>query len=251
MNVFSRIEVNVYILRYPQFVHTSIQAYRTPDSQLVKLFCCGFYEEIMVVDPFSLEVLFRLSSRLNSDWISAFHVIRPRNRQDDVVLAITTTGAVKVWTLNGDEEKTAASEPVLENESKQIRCVNAHALNCCVYNMRTVLIVAASYWSVYDAGDFTCLLSVDCRRGERWVGGEFISADRVCAWSDGGAAYLYKLPTNCIVESKDFHNKSKFPPGTAKALLFCRLAMDRERPPLDCPPAFKYLIFSRDEIQWV
>ena len=37
-------------------------------------------------------------------------------------------------------------------------------------------------------------LSVDCRRGERWVGGEFISADRVCAWSDGGAAYLYKGP---------------------------------------------------------
>ena len=68
--------------RYPQFVHTSIQAYRTPDSQLVKLFCCGFYEEIMVVEPFSLEVLFRLSSRLNSDWISAFHVIRPRNRQE-------------------------------------------------------------------------------------------------------------------------------------------------------------------------
>ena len=53
----------------------------------------------MVVDPFSLEVLFRLSSRLNSDWISAFHVIRPRNRQDDVVLAITTTGAVKVCQL--------------------------------------------------------------------------------------------------------------------------------------------------------
>ena len=90
---------------------------------------------------------------------------------------------------------------MLENESKQIRCVNAIALNCCVYNMRTVLIVAASYWSVYDAGDFTCLLTVDCRRGERWVGGEFVSADRVCAWSDGGAAYLYK---GCFYPSVEF-----------------------------------------------
>ena len=62
--------------RYPQFVHTSIQAYRTPDSQHVKLFCCGFYEEIMVVEPFSLEILFRLSSRLNSDWVSVkYHYI--------------------------------------------------------------------------------------------------------------------------------------------------------------------------------
>ena len=27
-------------------VHTNIQAYRVPDSNMVKLFCCGFYEEV-------------------------------------------------------------------------------------------------------------------------------------------------------------------------------------------------------------
>ena len=100
-------------------VHTSMQAYRVPDSNQVKLFCCGFYEEVIVLDPFSLEVLFQLSSRINPDWISAFHVLRPRNRTDDVVLALTISGTVKVWTLNGQEDKTKA---VLENESKQIRC---------------------------------------------------------------------------------------------------------------------------------
>ena len=112
--------------------------------------------------------------------------------------------------------------------------MNAVSMTCCVYNMRTVLVVCATYWSVYDAGDFTCLLTVralspsppvsqcpkspsapastrpqvPCVPGERWQGGEFISADRVCCWSDGGQGNLYKLPTNCIVESKDFHNKS-------------------------------------------
>lgn len=98
----------------------------------------------------------------------------------------------------------------------------------------------------FSPGDFTCLLSVTCQPGERWLGGEFISAERVCAWSDAGKAYIYKLPTNCIVESKDFHNKSKVT-GTSAAtsLLFCTLTMDEERP-LDCPPAFKYLIFSKD-----
>ncbi len=233
--------------RHANHVHTAMQSYRSPDSAAVKLFCCGLYEEIMVVDPFSLDVLFRLSSRSNPDWVSAFHVIRPRNRADDVVLAITTTGTVKVWTLNGDEDRNpAGGEPLLENESKQIRCVNALSLNCCVYNMRTVLIVTASFWSIYDAGDFTCLLSVECRKGERWLGGEFVAADRVCAWSDDGSAYLYKLPTNCIVESKDFHNKSKVTAGQGKSLLYCRLVMDVERPALDCPPAFKYLIFSKD-----
>jgi hypothetical protein len=58
---------------------------------------------------------------MSPDWIAAFHVLRPRNRQDDVVLALTTTGTVKVWTLNGQEEK--ATGPVLENESKQLRLV--------------------------------------------------------------------------------------------------------------------------------
>ena len=70
-------------------VHTSMQAYRVPESNTVKLFCCGFYEEVTVLDPYSLDVLFSLSSRINPDWVSAFHVLRPHNRKDDVVLALT------------------------------------------------------------------------------------------------------------------------------------------------------------------
>ena len=100
------------------------------------------------MDPFSLTVIFQLSSRINPDWVASFHVLRPRNRHDDVVLALTTTGTVKVWTLNGDEQLT--TDPVLENESKQIRCINAVSMTCCVYNMRTVLVVCATYWSIYD-----------------------------------------------------------------------------------------------------
>lgn len=124
------------------------------------------------MDPMTLSVVFSLSSRINPDWISAFHVLRPRNRNDDVILALTTTGTVKVWTLSGDEINS--KEPILENESKHIRCVNAVSMNCCVYNMRTVLVVCSTFWCIFDAGDFTCLLSVQCQRGERWQGGEFI-----------------------------------------------------------------------------
>jgi hypothetical protein len=35
---------------------------------VVKLYCCGFYEEIVVMDPFALTILFQLSSRHNPDW---------------------------------------------------------------------------------------------------------------------------------------------------------------------------------------
>lgn len=40
----------------------------------VRLFCNGYYPEVIVMDPFSLEILFMLSSKVNPDWISALHV---------------------------------------------------------------------------------------------------------------------------------------------------------------------------------
>ena len=126
---------------------------------------------------------------------------------------------MKVWTLSGGEHHSL--EPIYENESKPIRCLNALQMTCCCYNQRTLMIVCAKYWQVrvclsdnvlqkavhkrrslsfylihqiYDVGDFALLCSVDNRRGERWAGGDFLSADRVVIWSDVGKAYLYKLP---------------------------------------------------------
>ena len=61
--------------------------------------------------------------------------------------------------------------------------------------------------------------SVQCQRGERWVGGEFISAERIVVYSDDGKAYLYKLPTNCIVESKEFQNRSKTQSGGGRMVI--------------------------------
>ena len=67
-------------------------------------------------------------------------------------------------------------------------------------------VVTSIYGSSYDFRITATLIQFNTYY--RWLGGEFISADRVCCWSDAGTGYLYKLPTNCIVESKDFHNKN-------------------------------------------
>lgn len=158
----------------------------------VRFFCNGYYAEILVMDGLTLEVLFTLNSKLNPDWISAIHVLRPSRSQDDVVIGLSIAGVMKVWTLSGSEQHCA--EPIYENESKPIRCLNALYMTCCSYNQRTLMIVCAKYWQIYDVGDFALLCSVDNRRGERWAGGDFLSADRVLIWSDVGKAYLYKLP---------------------------------------------------------
>lgn len=68
-------------------------------------------------------------------------------------------------------------------------------MNCCPFNQRTVLIVCAKFWQIYDAGDFSVLCSVISPVGERWMSGDFLGPDRVLLWSDEGRAYLYKLPS--------------------------------------------------------
>lgn len=80
------------------------------------------------------------------------------------------------------------------NFFQQIRCLNAISMKCCAKNQRTVLIVCAKYWQIYDAGDFTILCSVIAPSGERWMGGDFISSDRVLLYSDDGKGYIYRLP---------------------------------------------------------
>lgn len=221
-------------VKLPQ-VHTQIQSYHTANSNDVRLFCIGYYPEIMVMDPFSLEVIYMLSSKVKPDWISALHVLRPMRRKDDVVLAITTTGTVKVWTLIGNENKHA--EPIYENESKEIRCLNAITMNCCAQNQRTVLIVCTKYWQIYDAGDFTVLCSVIAPTRERWQGGDFISSDRVMLWTDEGKGYLYKLPANCIPDNKEFHSKSVV---RDSPYLYYVLQHPGDKV-LSCPPAMKLL----------
>lgn len=225
------------------YVHTSMQAYHMEGAEDVRLFCNGYYADILVMDPFSLEILFTLSSRVSTDWISALHVLRPNKRKEDVVLALTTTGTVKMWTLSGTEAKIVSgsdcknSEPIFENESKQIRCLNALAMSCCSQNQRTVLIVTAKYWQIYDAGDFSVLCSVMAARGERWLSGHFLSPDRVLVWSDEGKGYMYKLPANSVADNKDFHTASA---ENDSPFLYCVLEVSG-RKPVCCPPAMRFV----------
>ncbi|XP_061381284.1 WD repeat-containing protein 7 isoform X3 [Danaus plexippus] len=228
-------------------IHTNIQAYHMCNSEDLRLFCNGYYAEILIMDPFSLEILFCLSSKMNPDWISALHVLRPSSRKDDVVLAISITGTVKVWSLLGHENKQ--SEPIYENESKQIRCLNALSLNCCAYNQRTVLIVCAKYCQIYDAGDFSVLCSIQAPSGERWMSGDFLAPDRVLVWSTEGKGYLYKLPANklrgrvissSVPDHKGFHGPTV---EHDSPVLFSTLAHPDNKL-LSCPPAMRFILTS-------
>ncbi|XP_035824212.1 WD repeat-containing protein 7 isoform X13 [Aplysia californica] len=217
-------------------VHSDIVAFHLKSSKALRLICNGYYDEVVIIDPLNLEIVYSLVARVESDWVSACCVLSPPSRDDDVILAITNSGSVKVWTLSMPESK---GNKVPEDESKQIRCLNAQTLKCCPGNLRTVLIVCSKYWQVYsfrsrsradtqdviyDASDFTLLCSESNRRGERWTGGDFLSVDRVIVWSNEGRGYLYKLPTKLLklpsLTKRTWLTKWKVPEGSlAKSLL--------------------------------
>ncbi|XP_037279468.1 WD repeat-containing protein Rbcn-3B isoform X1 [Rhipicephalus microplus] len=229
------------------YVHTHMQSHMLSGGETSYLFCNGYYADVVVLDTMTLTVAFELVSRISSDWISAMHVIRTPTRNDDVVVAISACGMAKVWTLSPENYKS--SSPLYEGESMTLKCLNALCLACCAYNQRTILVVTAKCWHIYDAYDFALLCSTDNRPGERWMGGDFISADRVCVWSDKGRGYLYQLPANklkgkaisAIADSREFRTGPTFEDS---AFLFCVLAVPNDER-LVCPPAMGYFLGMR------
>ncbi|XP_070535704.1 WD repeat-containing protein 7-like [Ptychodera flava] len=206
----------------------------------------GFYSDIHILDSNSLEILFTLTCKVTPDWISALTLLRPVKRQEDVIIALTTSGTLKVWTLTGAESKD--SEPVFEDESKPLRCLNAQSLTCCAFTLRTVLVVCSKYWQIYDAGDFSLLCSVFCEKGQKWAGGDFIAADRVVVWTKEGKGYLYQLPSNCIPDNLDFRSGiGKKPGNNVPPFLYCVLEVsdNKNRYPLSCSPAMSFFYGRR------
>ena len=47
----------------------------------IHLICNGYYPEIHIIHPLTLEVLLSLSSRIQPGWISALCIIRPLKRE--------------------------------------------------------------------------------------------------------------------------------------------------------------------------
>ena len=68
-----------------EYVDSNCQCTNPFTTQVTIRNTTGFYEEVCVIDPYSLDVLFQLSSRINPDWISAFHVIRQLFRNVDPI----------------------------------------------------------------------------------------------------------------------------------------------------------------------
>jgi hypothetical protein len=96
----------------------------------------------MSYDPLNAKVW----AFIDEHWMEWRDLLETIFLAEDVVIGLSIAGVVKVWTLTGHEVRS--SEPIYENESKPIRCLNAIRMTCCIYNQRTVLVVCTKYWQV-------------------------------------------------------------------------------------------------------
>ncbi|XP_072108338.1 WD repeat-containing protein 7 isoform X3 [Mobula birostris] len=188
--------------------HTGIQFYQfnVGAQREGRLLCYGHYPEILVVDATSLEVLYSLVSKISPDWISSLSIIRSLRTQEDTVIGVSVTGILKVWIITAEISRLQDTEPVFEEESKPIYCLNCQSISFCTYTQRSLLVVCSKYWRVFDAGDFSLLCSVSSEGDQSWTGGEFIDADKVVIWTEDGSSFIYQLPSSCLPASESFRS---------------------------------------------
>ncbi|XP_060707861.1 WD repeat-containing protein 7 isoform X2 [Hemiscyllium ocellatum] len=228
--------------------HTGIQFYQfsVGTQHEGRLLCYGHYPEILVVDAVSLEVLYSLVSKISPDWISSVSIIRSLRTKEDTVIAVSMTGILKVWIITAEINRMQDTEPVFEEESKPIYCLNCQSISFCTYTQQSLLVVCSKYWRVFDAGDFSLLCSVSSTNDQYWTGGEFVDAEKVVIWTEDGSSFTYQLPPSCLPASESFRsNVGKAIENSIPPLLFKVLDW-KDKSLLICPPVTRFFYGRRE-----
>lgn len=218
-----------------QYTHTFMQSFRISDntkpketkSNECRLFCVGHYAEILVIDPKTFAIRFRLTSRENPDWISTIHILQPPQLSNIVIIGLSINGIVRIWTITGETSRSL--DPIYDNDRKELKdCRKSVQIISNPDSMRLILIVCPDHWRVYDATDFAELCSVEAPNNQHWSGGNFMTRDQVLVWNDKGEGFLYQVTTKRGADSRQ-------PSATRlKAKLACKSDMKFLYPPKMC-----------------
>ncbi|XP_075064124.1 WD repeat-containing protein 72 isoform X2 [Mixophyes fleayi] len=156
------------------------------------LLCCGHYQDVLIVDAKTLQVLHTFKSQ-SSDWISCMCIVHSTRIQEDSLIAISVAGELKVWDLSSSVSSIQEKQNVYETESKYLEAAKHCAVRFCTYTERLLLVISSSSWKVYDYCDFSLLCTDVCKSGENFAGGEFLAANRLIIWTQDGHSYIYQL----------------------------------------------------------
>jgi WD repeat-containing protein 7 len=181
-------------------IHKNIYSSKV-NGKYTRLFCIGNYTDVLVMDPISLDILYTLVSREQHQWINALCINTLGNKQDEVIVGVSVSGTIKLWTVNAQEQK---GSEIVEHEFKNCLCENASTLTSCPGKQRIFIVVCPKFFQIFDAFDFTVLCQVTINSLPKedqtnndtvtFISGFFIDVENILICASNGYAYLYMLP---------------------------------------------------------
>ncbi|XP_007480041.2 WD repeat-containing protein 72 isoform X2 [Monodelphis domestica] len=165
------------------------------------LLCCGEYQDIIIIDAKTLEVLHTFTSSQSPDWISCMCIVHSMRIQEDSLLVVSVTGDLKVWNLSSSINSIQERKDIYEKESKSLDLPNCRTIRFCTYTERLLLVVFSKCWQVYDYCDFSLLLTEVSKNREFFAGGEVLAAHRIIIWTEDGHSYIYQLLNSGLSKS--------------------------------------------------
>ncbi len=158
----------------------------------------------------SLDILYTLVSKEQHQWIRSLCINSFANQQDEVIVGVSVSGTIKLWTVNANEPKGAE---IVEHEYKNCQCENACALVSCPGKHRIFMAVCPKFFQIFDAVDFTvlCLMRIEslpiddeqkttetkansAATAITFTNGFFLDVNHVIVCTSDGNSYLYLIP---------------------------------------------------------
>ncbi|VDO08564.1 unnamed protein product [Rodentolepis nana] len=220
--------------------HTKIKSFQPSFTDGRLLFCSGQYPCIVVMHAMQLSNLYVLSSNSHPNWIQDFSLFTHTHLQQEVVLGVSNSAVVTVWTLTGKETLNSTN---FEHESRVVDTKsNVLQIHCCQQLPRLVLLICTDEWRILDAYDCSTLtLQKTSSEMEKFTGGSFFNRDYIAIFTAAGEGLIYRL-------SKDIFSKvgSGIQSPSSKTELVIRLKMHDE-PHLTRPirSLFQYVPVSK------
>ncbi|CAK9302396.1 unnamed protein product [Gordionus sp. m RMFG-2023] len=184
-------EVNISI-KANKPIHYPYSNKSTLNTNSTYLYCIGTYPDIKVLDAISLLQLFKLCSKFTPNWITSFCFLHNTATELDVIIGISLTGCVKLWTLS-KENISSSLENLYENEAKSTELINCKCITYCHENPKIFLMVTATVFQLYNVATFTKLCHLDSFSSEKWCGGVFINKNYILVWTENVKAYMFRM----------------------------------------------------------
>lgn len=92
-----------------------------------------------------MDILYTLASREQHECIKALCINSLSNQSDDVIVGVSISGVIKLWTLNANEVK---GSEIVEHEFKKSICENANTISSCPGKQRIFIIVCPKFFQV-------------------------------------------------------------------------------------------------------